>query len=190
MRRTCAMRWRRWRRWRMRSCRAATRWRVARAIRRRRARRRRWPSRARSTRDGAARGDANTPRAQNVGRRRGVALRRSKRRKGRRKSHVSTFTSWRISAAEATSPWRSLSADSMRVSLARSASQYIFPSVTSQSVLSSSSLVASSSFIEVSSSCSKPCATIPVIATFDCDLRFARNCEFAIKWLQACFSLT
>ena len=97
------------------------------------------------------------------------------------KSHVSTFTSCKISAAEATSPWRSLSADSMRVSLARSASQYIFPSVTSQSVLSSSSLVASSSFTDVSSSCSKPCATIPVIATFDCDRRFARSCEFAIK---------
>ena len=48
--------------------------------------------------------------------------------------------------------------------------------------------MASSSFTEVSSSCSKPCATIPVIATFDCDLRFARSCEFAIKWLQACFS--
>jgi len=27
-----------------------------------------------------------------------------------------------------------------------------------------------------------------VIATFDCDLLLARSCEFAIKWLQACFS--
>ena len=97
------------------------------------------------------------------------------------KTHVSTFTSWRISAAEATSPWRSFSADSMRVSFARSASQYIFPSVTSQSVFSSSSLVASSNLILVSSSCSKPCATIPVMATFDCDRRFARSCEFAMR---------
>ena len=96
-------------------------------------------------------------------------------------THVSTFTSCKISAAEATSPWRSLSADSMRVSFARSASQYIFPSVTSQRVLRSSSLVASSSFTDVSSSCSRPWATIPVIATFDCDLRLASNCELAIK---------
>ena len=96
-------------------------------------------------------------------------------------THVSTFTSCKMSAADATSPWRSFSADSMRVSLARSASQYIFPSVTSHNVFSSSSLVASSSFTEVSSSCSKPCATIPVMATFDCDLRFARSCEFAMR---------
>ena len=96
-------------------------------------------------------------------------------------THVSTFTSCKISAAEATSPWRSFSADSMRVSFARSASQYIFPSVTSHRVFSNSSLVASSSFTDVSSSCSRPWATIPVIATLDCDRRLASNCELAMR---------